>query len=200
MKQIHEIFPTPIYETQLDLDLQYIQNYCKELHLKINNKNRKLSNLGGFQTELSPQDENIKQLIEQIEMHATIFAREIINNFNQKMDNIWLNINGYKTSNLSHSHPGADISGCYYVKLPKNCGDIVFEHPCIDVIAQYQAKQSINRESTWTQYNTQRWPFEPKENSLYLFPSWLKHYVQANENETGENRISIAFNLYHERN
>lgn len=200
MKQIHEIFPIPVYETKLDVDLQYMQKYCKEVHLEKNYRNIKKSNMGGFQTELSPQDENIRDLIEQIEMHANTFTREIMNNLNQKISNIWLNVNGYKNSNLSHAHPNADISGSYYVKSPENCGHIVFEHPCLDVIAQYQAKQEIDKTSTWTQYNTQTWRFQPKENSIYLFPSWLKHYVESNENEAGENRMSIAFNLHHERN
>lgn len=199
MKQIHEIFPTPIYETKLDLDLEYIQEYCREIHLKKKYKNRKVSNLGGFQTELSLEDANIKQLIVQIENHANMFSTNIINNMKQKITNIWLNVNGYKNSNLSHSHPNSDLSGCYYVRSPENCGNIVFEHPCLDVIAQYQAKQEIDKQSTWTEYNAQNWQFAPKENSMYLFPSWVKHYVQANENDTGENRISIAFNLNHER-
>lgn len=200
MKQIHELFPTPLYETKLDLDLKKMQNYCKEIHTQKNYRNRKVSNQGGFQTELSVDDKNIASLIKQIEQHANTFAQNILNNLNQKIVNIWLNVNGYKNSNLSHSHPGADISGCYYVRSPNNCGNIVFEHPCLDVIAQYQAKQFINKQTTWSEYNAQNWFFKPKENTMYLFPSWLKHYVEPNENETGENRISIAFNLHHENN
>lgn len=196
MKQIHELFAIPLYEAELDLDLEKMQNYCEEVHKNKNYRNRKVSNQGGFQTELSKSDENIRDLILQIEMHANIFAKNIINNLNQKMDNIWLNVNGYKTSNLSHAHPGADISGTYYVKSPENCGSIAFEHPALDVLAMYQAHQFIDKPNTWEEYNAQTWHFPPKENTIYLFPSWLKHYVNPNENEEGKNRISIAFNLH----
>ena len=33
------------------------------------------------------------------------------------------------------------------------------------------------------------------ENTLYLFPGWLNHFVNPNLNKT-EERISISFNTY----
>ena len=37
------------------------------------------------------------------------------------------------------------------------------------------------------------WWMPSEVNTLYLFPSWLNHCVEANENKT-EERISISFN------
>ena len=37
------------------------------------------------------------------------------------------------------------------------------------------------------------WGFEPKENELFIFPSWLDHMVS--QNLSNEDRISISFKL-----
>ena len=104
---------------------------------------------------------------------------------------MWINISLYKDTNKSHNHPGADISGVYYVKTPDDCGDIVFEHPSLDVLCYYG---SVDDESVkLNNYNSREWVFTPTENTLYLFPGWLKHRVEPNGNKT-EERISISFN------
>ena len=44
--------------------------------------------------------------------------------------NLWANINPKGSYNNSHNHPGCDISGVYYVKVPKGkCGNIAFNDP-----------------------------------------------------------------------
>ena len=41
--------------------------------------------------------------------------------------------------------------------------------------------------------NSEQWIFEPKENILLLFPSWLQHNVLPHLGK--EERVSISFNL-----
>ena len=45
----------------------------------------------------------------------------------------------------------------------------------------------------YNQQNSSFWSFEPQENVLFIFPSFLEHKVEPNMNET-EKRISISFN------
>ena len=85
-------------------------------------------------------------------------------------------------------HPFSKLSGVFYVKIPKNSGDLIFvnetEIPCfID----------HNNITEFNNYNSFKWSIKPEENVLYLFPSWLGHYV--NPNLSKEKRISISFNL-----
>ena len=82
------------------------------------------------------------------------------------------------------------ISGVYYLKAPKNCGNLVFRHPspCIEY------DWSKNKLTENIEYNSGLYNFVPKEGQLLLFPSWLEHFVRPNLNKTQE-RISIAFNI-----
>lgn len=189
--EMYEIFSVPVYKVELNLDVNAIIKSC--LNVYKTGTNRKISNLGGFQTGLNIKEHGkfLKQLTKDVEKHATIFASEFINYNPQKVESLWLNINKYKDSNLSHLHTGCDLSGCFYLKTPENCGAIVFQHPAIDLLSFYDDTKNIEYRNSW---NSLSWEFEPKENWLYLFPAWLKHYVKPNENKN-QDRISIAMNL-----
>jgi uncharacterized protein (TIGR02466 family) len=191
MNKIHEIFPIPVYEADLDLDIVEMERLCNEHQGQTDN--RKVSNVGGFQSHISLLNNNFKELFAELEKHVQIYSKTFLTEQEQHLDNIWLNVNGYKNSNVAHVHPGCNISGCYYVKVPSESGSITFEHPAIDMLSWYQARQDINT-SEFKRYSTLIWDFFPKKNTLYLFPSWLRHSVRANENLT-EKRISIAFNF-----
>ena len=103
---------------------------------------------------------------------------------------MWININNYKDYNAEHTHPLCVLSGVYYVKTPAKSGEIRFIHPGADLMGRdwyYPEKTGGNH------YNSEQWIFEPKENILFLFPSWLKHNVLANSGR--KDRVSISFNL-----
>jgi len=134
-------------------------------------------------------NQTLKMFGNEIEKHCSIFAGSFINKERQEIDNMWFNINKYKDSIKRHSHPMAMISGVYYVKAPENCGSITFIHPATDVLSYYNTPI---RHSEWNQYNAETWWKPAVEKRLYLFPSWLNHYVDPNLNQ--KERISISFN------
>ena len=186
---IHDIFRVPIYEVQLDLDIKKLQSFCNEYQQKDTGKT--LSNVGGYHSNDLPLNEvSLNPLIKEINTHSSKFAKEFINNNEQVLANMWINISLYKDTNRSHNHPGADISGVYYVKTPADCGDIVFEHPALDVLNYYSPE---TKSKEFNEYNSPTWWKPAIENHLYLFPGWLKHRVEPNGNKT-EERISISFN------
>ena len=43
--------------------------------------------------------------------------------------NMWANINPPGALNRPHLHPNSHFSGVYYIKAPKNSGQIVFNEP-----------------------------------------------------------------------
>ena len=173
MNKLHEIFKIPIFETNLELDTEEIKLFCKGYQQ--NHESAVKSNNGGYQSHnLSLEIPVLQSLVREIELIKTPESPQIV-------FNMWFNVNRYKDSNLPHFHPFSVYSGVYYVKTPENCGTIIFEHPAMDLLHYYNnAKEG--------------WHFLPAiENTLYIFPSWLKHFVQANENKE-EERISISFN------
>ena len=186
---IHDIFKVPIYSTQLNLDIKKLQSFCNEYQQ--NNTGRILSNVGGYQSnDLLLNDASLHPLIKEINTHSSKFAKEFINNNEQFLSNMWINISLYKDTNRSHNHPFSDISGVYYVKTPDDCGNIVFEHPAKDVFSYYFRKHPTKE---FNEYNSMFWSKPAVENNLYLFPSWLNHFVDPNLNKT-EKRISFSFN------
>lgn len=174
---INNLFNCPVYEENLNLDVKNITKYC--LNLKNNSKNLKNSNITGLQFAITNDEINIT---DEIYKHLNIFNKTLNIKKLFTIKNMWANINNFKDYNIEHSHPGCLISGVYYSQVEKNSGDLIFLHPAKDVLVY-----------DWENYNSITWKFTPNENKLFLFPSWLKHYVMPNLNT--KERISISFNI-----
>jgi len=197
MSNLKDIFKVPLYQVKLNFDVKKLQSFCKEW--QHNHFGESKSNRGGYQSSSLPKDDPlIYSLIQELEYHSTSFANEFINNKKHKVDNLWININGYKDSNATHTHPNSILSGAYYVNTPKDCGDLQFEHPAIDILTYYMDAIRIRSGKKLaydnpSMYNAASIMVPAIENSLYIFPSWLKHSVRSNQN-IKEERISISFN------
>jgi uncharacterized protein (TIGR02466 family) len=187
---INDIFPTPLYQIDLNCNIIEMQKYCFDIMSK--DTGRTVSNSGGWQSQdLKGVHLVLNELFEDIEHHGNILAKELYLKNSLKIDNIWININGYKDYNLTHSHINTFLSGVFYVKCPKNCGNIVFNHPTQNT---QQYNWGGNKFDKLSKYSYGTINGQSIENRMYLFPSWLEHFVTPNLNET-EKRISIAFNL-----
>ena len=184
----HEIFIVPVYEFDLNTvtynNLKVNNEELKtfvERFKKLPNRAATKSNVGGFQSVDLPLDilevQHLVNVIEQTISDDKTFDSK----FHQIVFNMWFNINKKNDSNSSHFHPFSVYSGVYYLKAPENCGNIIFEAPNLDLLHYYN-----NGEGGI-------YSLPPVENTLYVFPSWLKHFVQPNQNEE-EDRISISFN------
>ena len=199
-RYLKSLFATPLYSADLNLNLTNLEHFCKK-HQQKNKEGEDKSNNGGYQSNfILPHKGSLDPLIKQIETNANIFAQQFLNKkITQKITSIWMNTNSYKDSNRVHNHPGSAISGVYYVKAPSSAGNIVFQHPSMNELGfYYNSFQSlpgdVNEPEEYNEYNTGSTIASAKENVLYLFPSWLMHYVESNMNET-EERISISFNI-----
>ena len=199
-RYLKSLFATPLYSADLNLNLTNLKDFCKK-HQQKNKTGEDKSNNGGYQSNfILPHKGSLDPLIKQIETNANIFAQQFLNKkITQKITSIWMNTNSYKDSNRVHNHPGSAISGVYYVKAPSSAGNIVFQHPSMNELGfYYNSFQSlpgdVNEPEEYNQYNTSLVKAPAIENTLYLFPSWLMHFVESNMNKT-EERISISFNI-----
>ena len=193
---IHDIFKVPIYEFRLDLDNDKLYDFClKYEKTDSGDSSRVISNLGGYQSkDLDLNKPILHPLLKEIKLHADTFSNKVLNGLDQNVDNIWLNINRYKDSNLTHNHPNAEISGVYYVKTPSECGQIIFEHPAFNVLSYYDTLRELKSEERGP-HDALAWAMPVFEGRLYLFPSWLNHRVESNHNLT-EHRYSFGFNTH----
>ena len=100
----------------------------------------------------------------------------------------WCNINPKGASNKRHLHADTNIllSGVYYVKVPKYSGSIRFWDPRGPLV-------QVQRDHEYFNDGLDYHEIEPQPGTLIYFPSWLEHDVT--ENESDDDRISIAFNL-----
>ena len=187
---INEVFKTPVYQTELKLDNKAMAIYC--LHYSKRDKGRKFSNAGGWQSnDLSGKIPVLNNLFLNIIEHSNKMAGLIGLKKPLKLDNVWININGFKDSNVSHVHNRCMLSGVYYVKTPKNCGDLVLNNPSLPLSEYDWNDHSI--EGNYTNYTAAKHIMPAYEGMLYIFPSWLEHYVSPNMNK--QKRISISFNI-----
>ena len=98
----------------------------------------------------------------------------------------WVNINPPGAFNAPHDHSGFALSGVYYASVPPEGrgGAIEFLDPRANANAYtIEGAASFHR----------KFVINPKSGNLLVFPSYLIHWVQPNEEST--DRITVAFNI-----
>ena len=179
------LFSTPICEeTIIDKDLT---SYIKTMQ-KIDN-GVKRSNSGGWHSKIFREPEReFESLWEKIEAHLNEFNRNMDMDGDVHITSMWFNINPKHTYNIPHNHPRSNYSGVYYVKTPENCGNIYFQNPNLTagwIWEGHKIKQKNNMNMNSIGYKAQK-------DTLYIFPSYIQHYVGVNMSD--EERISLSFN------
>ena len=203
------IFPTPVWWTDLHLDINAMQDICYGIAESMEGKARSNRGLLNYQ---SP-DFMGEQIIEDYEENPDEFGRLLIEIKKNAMDcytsygpmstelefaNVWINMNNKGGYNEVHTHPGCIMSGVYYVKVPKGeCGEIAFHRDGMDAYLLHSLGVAEDMSTGEAPHCSATWGYPPIENRLFVFPAWLSHGVR--ENLTDEDRISISFNLVSKR-
>ena len=193
MNKPNLFFPTPVWTLQLDNYNSINEQMYKFIKITQSKDQQGISksNIKGWHSKDFNMQENepkdfIKFILPAIEQVITDMnwekQKQSIN-----INNMWAIINTGGSANLRHQHGNSTISGAYYVRAPKNSGDIVFYDPRPAPVYTYP--KSVNPNLLNAQVNG----ISPKEGALVLFPSYLDHSV--NENLSNEERIVISFNI-----
>ena len=184
----HFIFSNLLCVDTLDLNNTELEAYAK--NLSQSTEGRKYTNRGGWQSEFIDEEPEVQDLIQEINgrleaLRSTLHFRD---DLDLRVESMWVNVNHPYSYNAPHTHPNSYMSGVYYVKVPKNSGDLVLKHP--------SNLQSIFTPSgvikSYNEYNCSKWNITPEAGKLIMFPSWIEHEVA--QNLSGEDRLSIAFN------
>ena len=192
MSEIHNIFKTPVYNTHLEnIDNKALAKQCLDFSKK--DKGYVLSNVGGYHSNNLKDLNFLSSLISSIQTACTNFNKDFDLKGQPILDSIWINVNGYKDSNLTHNHGTPSMSGVYYVQTPHKCGNITFNHPAFDLV-NFSYNNKVNN---FNDYNSPVWYLPALAGELYVFPGYLNHSVEPNMNKTTK-RISISFNVLFE--
>ena len=193
--KVRNLFPVPIFHYKLENYKETnkeLLNYILELQKndKIGNKH---SNIGGWHSQnfdivnqgppinfLNKIKDYLKHII------SNEFGWRYVPN-KQRIVAMWAIINKKNSFNVTHNHQNCYFSAAYYVKKPKNSGDITFFDP-------KEAKTyRFPKIEKYTKYSAETVTIKPEEGDLLIFPSYLYHSVDENLSE--DDRIVISFNV-----
>lgn len=101
--------------------------------------------------------------------------------------NSWVTIYPPGTYVPEHIHSNSLLSGVFYAKVPKDCGNLIFKDPAS--VAKTMSIGDINHFPTVKTMYTHT----VEEGQMVIFPSWLPHLTETNR--SGDDRIMVSFNI-----
>lgn len=186
------LFPILINYIEVKNFTDYKDEFISEIYsYKKNNEGVKFSNKGGYQSIPNFYVGNsLSKYLEIFETHLDS-VKSVYSNKKIKVKSAWFNINFPGSHNMVHTHPTSTLTGVWWLKVPENSGNLVIESPF-----EYTQHKVINSLDARVkeQFNIYDcYHLKPKEGTIVLFPSDIRHSVETNDSI--EDRISIAFNL-----
>ena len=190
------LFPTPIY-TKMIKDSKKLNKYLFPL-IKAwskRDKSEEKTNAGGGWH--SPTNMNRHEEYGLLTNELFAMQEEIYRDYGMQpkpgLGNMWANINYPGAYNKQHIHPNSQWSGVYYVKVPKDSGNLFVEDPRPGPNIALPRRLEGLPKALWRVVI-----YPAVEGQMIMFPSWLPHGVEINKSkEKGEKgwRVSVSFNF-----
>jgi len=184
------LFSTPVYIQQdkyslNESEIECIKGFTREVNLGAGavNSVTQVSNI-----LCKPELKKFRNFLQQ---QIDIYFHEIIQvkkaqNYKFYITQSWCNYNKKNESHATHWHPNSMLSGVFIVQTDGT--PLIFYKESSEL---FPLVLNIDR---WNNHNSNNMAFETKANTLYLFPSVLRHGVGSNQSNT--ERISVAFNTF----
>ena len=184
------LFPTPIYIADIEHPTLNQELERDIIAWSKQDKGITRTNVQGWHSKTDMhQKPQFKKLVDMLyACQKTIYDQEYLDS-EPVLGNMWANINPPGGMNRAHQHPNSLWSGVYYIKAPKNCGNLKIDDPrsvaCMSRPRQKEGKipDRLLRETH----------YEPIAGRCIMFPSWLMHCVDPNN--SNDIRISVSFNF-----
>jgi uncharacterized protein (TIGR02466 family) len=184
------MFPTLVWKIQLKAQLHETMNPMILAALAAMRRNApQLAPGHGWQSDqgLHRLDE-FRDLVSSIDNAAKSVLRFLRITYDAvEISGCWATVLAQGAAHKPHHHPNNFLSGVYYVRTRPGADSINFDDP--------RNQTGIIRPpvAELTAENTDQVVVRVKDGTLLIFPSYLQHSVDANT--SGEERISISFNL-----
>ena len=190
---MHLFFSTPIWSNKIanykDVN-EDLYNYILNLRDQ-NPEGIKKSNYNGWHSkDFNLNDEIPKKFINAVSSNINTAFNDMDWDIEKQIiqiKSIWAIINDKGASNERHHHGNSALSAAYYVRAPKDCGNIVFYDPRPAPVFSHPIAKKPNILNATVNSIT------PDEGLLVLFPSYLDHSVK--QNLSSNQRIVISFNV-----
>jgi len=190
------LFPTPVYFKMVK-DPKKLNKYLFPL-IKAwskRDKSEEKTNAGGGWH--SPTNMNRHEEYGLLTNELFAMQEEIYRDYGMQpkpgLGNMWANINYPGAYNKQHIHPNSQWSGVYYVKVPKDSGNLFVEDPRPGPNIALPRRLEGLPKALWRVVI-----YPAVEGQMIMFPSWLPHGVEINKSkEKGEKgwRVSVSFNF-----
>lgn len=134
------------------------------------------------------EDQKFDELLYEMKIHVTNFANIFkVKNCDVQSSYSWLNLSHPGTYQEYHMHTKSHFSAVYYVKVPENSGNIIFQsHESFTDMFPLNVNHN-NFE------NSKTFIYPPKEGDLIIFRSNLQHMVSTNKSD--DIRVSLSSNF-----
>jgi len=189
-----KIFPTTIHKIDVkDFNKNEIIDFCYKEKENFPNGICK-SNLGNsWHSNINIA--SYKNIISKT-LQQSIFNYFEVNNIFRDRTSIdirscWININSKGGYNVFHNHPGCDLSGVFWIKIPKDGGKLIFNN--LNAFSEIKLLKSYSSNFKKEINSYEFFEINPIEGVMAIFPAHLWHKVA--ENYSKEDRISVSFNI-----
>ena len=200
---LRPLFVTPVYEASLTTDRSF-ENFNGDILAACQLLSQEDAagrawcrehGYGGYTSYASLDDLPTRmsifgELRRRLDRHARAFAADLafdLGGGRLRLDSLWVNILRPGAAHSGHIHPHSVISGTYYVAAPPRASALKLEDPRLPMMMAAPPRKADAPED--------RQPFvylQPAAGTLYLWESWLRHEVPANQAKS--ERVSISFN------
>jgi uncharacterized protein (TIGR02466 family) len=200
---VRHLFATPVFEASLTTDRDF-ENFNAELEASCRMLAEddaagrawsKAHGYGGYTSYASlddlPQRATVfGELKAKLDRHAKAFAKDLafdLGGGRLKLDSLWVNILKPGAAHSGHIHPHSVISGTAYVSTPKGASALKLEDPRLPLMMAAPPRLADAPEAARAFVY-----LAPEPGTVFMWESWLRHEVPANQART--DRISISFN------
>ncbi len=195
---IRTLFATRFYEAALDdpAFLEELEHSCRML-AEDDRAGRAWSKAHGYRgytsyaslADLPLRDPVFAELKRRLDAHVRRFAEGAFLDLPKrlKLDSLWVNVLKSGGTHSGHIHPHSAVSGTVYVSVPEGSGSLKLEDPRLPLMMAAPPRRADAPEDAQSFVYA-----EPKDGTVFLWESWLRHEVPAGA--TKSERISISFN------
>ena len=182
MSKLHQLFAVPLYETQFPVKSSILEFVKSQEYVRY-----AYSYMSEGNVLACDEMKEVRDFITAQVEHYFYNICGMDYDVKPELTSSWANIHIQNDWTLRHSHPNSIISGVWYLSTSEETGSLLIHRE--DGLFGNQIDFN-RRENNY--FNSEPVYLRPDVGTLYLFPSTLKHSVDANL-DTNE-RISLAFN------
>ena len=188
--EVIPMFPTLVWKLQLQAELrQAMESRILAALEEIRRDLPRLAPGRGWQSEQTLHERGeFRDLLDCVDRAAKGILRFLKIGYDAfEITGCWANVLAMGAAHRAHGHPNNFLSGVYYVRTGPGTDTINFHDP------RNQAGVIRPPVLELTAENTDQVVVRVTNGTLLVFPSYLQHSVD--ENTSGEERISISFNV-----